>query len=133
MILNSSLCHIRYPEHMAFISLIYSTLKIENGSQGLLPVFCFCFIPPYQRVWGTKSPKVLFLVLPLALGGIPFAKNAKEIPLRHAPGRIFAKNAKMLLVKGGGKSKIKTLGAIPQPPFFFQYFFNQPSNMTSTK
>ncbi|MBF0435911.1 MAG: hypothetical protein HQL77_11140 [Magnetococcales bacterium] len=33
------------------------------------------------------------------------------------------RNAKKLRVKGGGKTN--TLGAIPQPPFFFQYSFSR--------
>ncbi len=64
---------------------------------------------------------------------IAFAKNAKAIPLRRAPGRIFAKKRENASCKGGGKIKVTTLEAIPQPPFFFQFFFNQPRSANVTK
>ncbi len=62
----------------------------------------------------------------MALCVMFFAKTAKNITLRRAPAHFFRiKQKREKNASGKGrmkskvKSKIKTLGAIPQTPFFF--------------
>ncbi len=56
----------------------------------------------------------------------PFRKKRESAHVKARARAHFRKKCENASCKGG-REKRKTLGAIPQTPFFFQYFFNQPS------